>query len=153
MLFDFFKRNKEKQEISVHLKQFQYEFSLDQKRAIMQSLFVVANVDGKFHRKEVKLFNDTAKLLDYKMKDTAEDTLLDIISIDKEQVKYVLNKMNTKQKDWYILTIFGMIWADGKALDIEFNHGIAYLDAIGITEEYAMKILKKSELIAKAFKL
>jgi uncharacterized tellurite resistance protein B-like protein len=117
----------------------------------MLSLYVVANSDGEFHQKEIDFFHDTAEVLGYKMKRSAEATLNDIISISKPEMVKVLNQMDNNQKDWYIITLMGMIHADGRTLEIELNHGYAYLEAIGITKEYAESIIKKSSLLMQAY--
>jgi uncharacterized tellurite resistance protein B-like protein len=153
MAFNFFKKNRKQKEVENHLGQFQSDFTENQKRAILVSLYVIANSDGEFHQNEIDVFHNTADLLGYKMKRTVEKTLTDITSVSKDEMVRVLRQMDQGQKDWYIVTAMGMIHADGQVLEIEIKHGMAYFEAIGVTEEYAFSVLEKAEALSKAFNI
>ncbi|HBG86121.1 MAG TPA: hypothetical protein DDW62_01075, partial [Marinilabiliaceae bacterium] len=118
MLFNFFKKHEKQNEVRQHLGGFQDEFSDNQKKAVMCSLMLIANSDGEFHRKEEMFFEQTATMLGYRL---SGDYIDDLLAMGKEKLFQLLKSLDESQKDWYIITAFGMLHADGQALEVEFQ--------------------------------
>ena len=148
MLFDFFKKNKGQNVVTHHLFGFQKSFTEVQKTAIMSSLYVIANSDGKFHKKEARFFLQAAEVLEYKLTENFLDRFL---LITPEEQIMILNMLDESQKDWFIITIFGMVCSDGKALDIEYKTMQFILESIGITEQRFHNVIDKYEAISRKF--
>ena len=125
MVFNFFNKHEKQSVINEHLSGFQEEFSEDQKNAILCSLFLIANSDGEFHQKESVFFDQTANLLGYRL---GQNFLDDFFSLDKARLYQLLNSLDESQKDWYIITAFGMVHADGRTLEREFQYLEVFFD-------------------------
>lgn len=148
MLFNFFKKHENQSYINQHLSGFQNNFSSNQKKAIMCSLFLIANADKEFHNKEAVFFEQTAKLLGYKL---TSNFLEEFLSFNKVELLQLLDSLDESQKDWYIVTAFGMVHADGRALEKEYQYFEVFLENMNITEERFEYVLKKAELINEKF--
>lgn len=148
MLFDLFRKNKQQDVINLHLNGFQQSFSEIQKEAILQALFIIANIDGKYHKKEVKFFELAAETLGY---DLGKDYLDKLLLITPEHQFNILKNLNESQKDWFIVTIFGMFSADGTGKEVEFNTMGFILDNMGISSERVDRVLNKYNAITSRF--
>ena len=127
-----------------HLSGFKESFTDEQKKAILFSLFDIANSDNEFHAKEIEFFDQIGNLLNYQ---TGENILDEYLEADKEKVFESLNDFTDSQKDWYIVTVFGMIHADGKVLDEELADAERFLSGImGISKERINDAIQKSQL-------
>ncbi|MFG6686244.1 TerB family tellurite resistance protein [Mariniflexile sp. HNIBRBA6329] len=151
MLFNFFKKHEQQSAVNEHLGGFQDDFNEHQKKAIMISLFLIANSDGEYHNKENQFFEQTATLLGYRLNPDFDKTVDDFMTMDKPSLFRHLNSLGSSQKDWYIVTAFGMVHADGQALEEEFQYMLVFFDEMGITEERFENVLKKTELMMKMF--
>jgi len=148
MLFSFFKKHERQNAVNEHLSGFQEQFTEKQKKAIMTSLLLIASSDGEYHRKEEMFFEQTANMLGYRLK---RDYFDDFMTLDKRELYQLLDSLEESQKDWYIVTAFGMIHADGKPLEVEFKYLEVFFDKMGITEERFENVLRKTELLMKKF--
>lgn len=148
MLFSFFNKNKQQTAVQEHLSRFQDQFTENQKIAIMNSLFVIANSDDEFHEKEQQFFEQTAMLLGYQL---TNNIFKKFTSITHEEHFKMLNSLNESQKDWYIYTAFVMIHADGKALMIESEYLNVFLSKMGITPQRSEAVIKKTLSIMQSF--
>jgi len=149
MLNNFFNKHAEQSLVQEHLSGFRNEFTKQQKVAILLSLFAIANSDGNFHLSEQEFLKQISSLLGFNL----EDNLIDVIlPLDNSELINLLNSLSESQKDWYIVTVMGMIYADGEALDSEFECLNLFFPSMGITLERAEKVLKKSILIMNNFK-
>lgn len=151
MLFDLFHKNEKEKVVREHLGGFQDGFNLKQKKAVLLSLFLIANSDQEFHIKEKQFFEETALLLGYRLTENMVDEFMSLG--DREELFRLLNSMDEGQKDWYIITSLGMMHADGKPLDIELKHLMTFFDHMGITEERASNVVQKAEALSRHFNL
>jgi hypothetical protein len=141
-MFSFLKRNKST--INKHFRNFQDQFSENQKKAIMCSLLIIANSDGEFHRKEAQFLKEVARALGYHLSDV---NLKDFMSIGPEGIFQILDSLDDGQKDWYIITAFAMLHVDGHALEVEFQYLEAYFGKMGITRKRFESVANKSQLL------
>jgi len=148
MLFNFFQKHKNQSFVREHFNVFQDSFSTKQKEAILCSLFLIANSDDEYHENESLFFEHTAKLLGYKL---SPNYLEIFLNIDKYELFEYLDSLEENQKDWYIITAFGMVNADDKILDREFQYLQVFLEKMHITEDRFYSVLKKVELLNKKF--
>jgi uncharacterized tellurite resistance protein B-like protein len=151
MLFDFFHKNEKEKVVREHLGGFQDGFSPKQKKAILCSLFLIANSDQEFHLKEQQFFEETALLLGYRLTEGMIDDFMTLGG--RTELFNLLNSLDEGQKDWYIITSLGMMHADGKPLDIELKHLMAFYDHMGITEERASNVVQKTDALSRHFNL
>ena len=151
MLFNFFKKHKKQNVVNEHLGEFQTEFNQQQKKAVMISLFIIANSDGEFHNMENQFFEQTATLLGYRLSSDLDTTIDEFMTMDRESLFRNLNSLGESQKDWYIVTAFGMVHADGKALEEEFQNMIVFFEKMGISEQRFENVIKKTELLMQNF--
>ncbi len=149
MLFNFFKKHERQNTVNEHLSGFQEQFSEKQKKAILTSLLLIANSDREYHRKEERFFEQTATMLDYRLQ---SDYMDDLMSPDQDELFQILNSLAESQKDWYIITAFGMMHADGKSLEVEFKYLVGFFSRMGITEERYENVLRKTQLLMEKFK-
>jgi hypothetical protein len=135
--------NTENDVLKEHLSGFQDSFTDEQKKAILFSLFDIANSDDEFHAKEIEFFDQIGNLLNYP---TGESILDEYLEADKEKVFESLNDFSDSQKDWYIVIVYGMVHADGKVLDEELADAERFLEGMGISKERINDAIQKSPL-------
>jgi uncharacterized tellurite resistance protein B-like protein len=151
MVFDFFHKNEKEKSVREHLGGFQDGFSPKQKKAILCSMFLIANSDQEFHIKEQQFFEETALLLGYRLTENMIDDFMTLGG--RDELFNLLNSLDEGQKDWYIITSLGMMHADGKPLDIELKHLMTFYDHMGITEERASNVVQKADALSRHFNL
>ncbi|RKD90026.1 TerB family tellurite resistance protein [Mangrovibacterium diazotrophicum] len=131
-----------------HVNGFANGFSEEQKSAIIGSLFMMANADGSIHPREVDNVTMAAKLLEFNIDSKCFER---VIGKGEREVIKILNTLDRSQKEWLIVSIHGMIFADGKIEDAEIAVALAIANSIGISEyEYEM-IIKKTEFLMREF--
>ncbi len=108
--------------------------------AIIVSLYIIANSDEEFHTKEVEFLQQTADLLGYQISSKIDQ---EFSGINRGKVFEQLKEFSDKQKEWYLVTVTGMIHADGKVLDSELDDALRYLLSMGISKEKMIKSIKK----------
>jgi len=148
MLFSFFKNHVRQNAVNEHFSGFQKQFTENQKKAILISLIIIAGSDGEYHRNEEKFLFQIATVLGYPLK---RNYLKDFLSYDKDELLLLLNSLGENQKDWYIVTAFGMMHADGISLELEFKYLDFIFSKMGITNERYEIVLKKSQLLMDKF--
>ncbi|MCZ6899520.1 MAG: TerB family tellurite resistance protein, partial [Bacteroidetes bacterium] len=94
-MFSLFKKYKKSDEIKNHLNDFMVSFTDEQKKAILVSLYVIANSDKEFHTKEVEFFQQTADILDYPITSNMKD---EFSEINREEVFEQLKNISENQK-------------------------------------------------------
>lgn len=139
-MFSFFKKRKNNEILKSHLSGFQGQFTNEQKRAIMVSLYVIANSDEEFHTKEVEFLQQTAYILGYQI---SNDIDQEFSGINRGKVFEQLKEFSDKQKEWYLITVTGMIHSDGKVLESELDDALRHLLSMGISKEKMIKSIKK----------
>jgi len=144
-MFSFFKKHKKSDEIKNHLNDFMESFTDEQKKAILVSLYVIANSDEDFHTKEVEFFQQTADILDYPITGNLKD---EFSEINRDEVFEQLKDISEDQKEWYLTTVIGMIHADGKVIEEELDDAEQYLSRMGITKERITQSLKTMQLFS-----
>lgn len=115
-------------------------FTDNQKRAILFSLLLIAKSDGEYHKYERLILDITAQFLNYNINDIK---FLEYPSLGEETMYKHLNTLNSKQKDWYILSAFGMMSADfqyNETEDAFVNH---FFNKMGISESYINKLVEQ----------
>ena len=120
-------------------------FTDEQKKAILVSLYVIANSDVDFHTKEVEFFQQTADILDYPITGNLKD---EFSEINRDEVFEQLKNISENQKEWYLTTVIGMIHADGKVIEEELDDAEQYLSKMGITKERITQSLKTIQLFS-----
>ena len=108
-----------------------YAFSIDQKHAILLSLFEIANSDEEFHEKETAYFKNISEFIGMRL---SNRDLKRMLSQERESLYKLLDEMTDSQKDWYVITALGMVYADGELIEDEFNHVKSFLLELGFTE-------------------
>ncbi|RAJ13209.1 tellurite resistance TerB family protein [Olleya aquimaris] len=104
----------------------------NQKRGILFGLILLAQADGEVHNNETHFLNQTANLLDYDIYDSAFEHFQ---SLGADKLFETLTTLDSKQKDWFIFTAFGMINADFKTTTEENQIIRVIFENMGITSE------------------
>lgn len=125
-----------------HFKGFQQDFTDIQKKAILISLFDLANSDNELHKMELKYFHEVSALFGYSMED---NTIYRYLEMDRKYIEKVLTTLNEPQKDWYIISVIAMIYCDGKLHKKELSFIINYLSKIGISVNRFYDYLNKGK--------
>jgi hypothetical protein len=128
--------------IKDHLETFDYEFSDDEKKAILSSLFNIARSDDEYHPKEKELLKDISAIIGYDFDDFSKGHHLEL---DDNQINEILKGLGEGQKDWFVITAFLMIYADGVALMQEYFKLESYFEKMGILKERWQEIINKTE--------
>lgn len=147
MLFNFFKKHEKKEKVSEHLSEFQSEFNANQKKAIMCSLFMIANSDEVYHKNEHKYLEQIARVLGYNLGSDLDKIVDEFMTISRDEIFTNLNSLTQSQKDWYIITAYGMVHADNKALEAEIQYAFTFFAKMGISERRIESVINKSELM------
>ena len=146
MLFNNFRQNKNDEAVASHLQHFKDQFSEKQKQIIIKSLYTIAQRDGDYHEKEDQFFRETADLLGYQLHEDFDD----LLQIDEGEQIAVLNSLNEEQKDWFVVTVVGMVHVDGSAIDEELRYAKELFNKMGITEQRFKEIINNSEAIKES---
>ena len=117
-----------------------YAFSAEQKKAILLSLFEIANSDEEFHKKETEYFKNIADFIGMRL---SNGVLKRMLSREKDPLYKLLDEMSDIQKDWYVITALGMVYADGELIEEEFNHVRSFLLDLGFTESRIRQNMSK----------
>jgi hypothetical protein len=149
MLFSIFKKTEKQNDVLEHIKKFKSQFTDEQKKTIMASLFLIANSDGEYHSKEVEFFKKTASLLNYKL---PKSVFYEFMSISNDELFQDLNSLTESQKDWYIITALAMIHSDGQALEVELLFLETFFIKMGITEKRFNNVIKKTPLLSELYR-
>ena len=138
-MFSLFKKKQDK-ELKQRFDDY-YLFSTEQKKAILMSLFEIANSDEEFHKKETEYFRNIAGFLGMRL---SNGVLKRMLSTERDSLYKLLNEMNDSQKDWYVITALGMVYADGELIEEEFNHVKSFLLELGFTEARIRQNMSKN---------
>lgn len=131
-----------------HFEGFNKDFSKDQKKAVLGSLFLIAASDDEMHNKEEQFLEQTSMILDYPI---TRKFLDEVMGLGREGLINALISLNDSQKDWYITTAIGMVHADGKVLEEELQYLDVFFGSMEITKERAEAVMRKSQLLADMF--
>ena len=129
-MFSFFKKSKKD---NLHQGQSvdPYTFTDEQKKAILVSLFEIANSDQEFHQRETEYHKKISDFLGYSIR---KGKLQKLLNKDKERLYQLLREFTESQKDWYVFNVVGMVYADGKVVEEEFDHVEKFLLSIGFSK-------------------
>jgi uncharacterized tellurite resistance protein B-like protein len=119
-------------------------FTESQKETILRCLLEVANVDREFHEEEKIFLQDVARQMDYPLTD---ERIVDIMTIEINKVFELMGSLGMNQKDWFVVTLFGMIHADGTDLDTEYQMMEVYFDMIGFSRARYEEVIVKTGLV------
>lgn len=128
--------------IKDHLETFDYEFSADEKKAILNCLFKIAKSDEDYHPKEKEFLKEISAIVGYDFDVFSNEDPLDLTD---PQISQILTGLDEGQKDWFVITAFLMIHADGVALMQEYFKLEGYFEQMGITRERWREVIKKTE--------
>ena len=134
-----------------HLGGFQENFTSQQKKAMIMGLWSIANSDEEIHQKEEIFMKETSLLLGFDY-NSLWDGMFDF-NYEEGELGRSLNSLSNGDKDWYVIAIFGMIHADGRALEVEYAYAEAILNVMNVTIEDALKTLQKSQAMMDYFNL
>jgi len=148
MLHDFFRKHENRDFMNDHIDSFHKQFSDNQKKAILCSLFFIAQSDDEFHSNEQEFLKQISTLLNYPL---SIELFIEFLRMEPYEIVEYLDELNDLQKDWYIVTAFMMVHADGKALDSEYIDLKYYLDSMNITAERFERAIKKSLAILNKY--
>ena len=137
-MFSLFKKKQDK-ELKQRFDDY-YAFSTEQKKAILLSLFEIANSDQEFHKKETKYFQNIADFMGMRLRN---GVLKRMLSREKDSLYKLLDKMSDSQKDWFVITALGMVYADGELIEEEFNHVKSFLLNLGFSEARVRQNMSK----------
>jgi len=143
MLFSYFKKLKKNKLIKGHIERFRDDFSEEQKTSILASLYSIAKSDLEYHRSEDEFIVLFADAFGYSV---SKEKVEESVDMDSEKMFAQLNTLSNEQKEWYVITIFGMINADDLALEEELLHAKKLFNRIGIPLEEIKGILKKAKV-------
>lgn len=140
MLFSLFIKYKKNKLIKKHIESIQHSFTEEQKIQILASLFLIANSDDEFDNSEKEFLQKFGDAFGYQITDEIMDkySQMDINSLFEE-----LSKLSLSQKEWLVITIFGMIHADNIALEEELLLAKQFFTKIGISLDSVKNIIKK----------
>jgi len=139
-MFSFFKKSK-KENLYSGEPDSPYAFTDDQKKAILVSLYEIANSDQEFHQKESEYHKKISDFLDYSIR---KRKLKRLLSKDKDYLYRLLSEFSESQKDWYVFNVVGMVYADGKIIKEEFEHVQKFLLSIGFSKDMINRNLEES---------
>lgn len=146
MPFNYFKQHRKETAVKRHLSKFKNVLDEKQKKAIIGSLFYLANGDGEYHNKEHEFIKQASDLLDYNLSDSEYRIAEELMGMGKQAIFEELNTLTQEQKDWYMITALGMIHSDGKALEEEFNMLKNFLTQISINHEHFEEVVQQTKL-------
>lgn len=146
MPFLYFKQHQKEKAVKKHLSKFQNELKEKQKKAIVGSLFYLANGDGEYHNKEHEFIKQASELLNYELSDSEHRIAEELMGMGKEGIFDQLNTLSKAQKEWYVITALGMIHSDGKALEEEFEMLKQFLSKIEISQQRFEEIIEQTKL-------
>ena len=134
-----------------HLSGFQSMFTIKQKKAVLIALWTVANADGEIHIKEEIFLKETSLLLGINY-NTIWDDLFNS-NHTPEQYNKELENLSKSQKDWLVVTLMGVIHADGQAVIEEMVVAEVVLGILGYSHEDAMSSIKTSNFLSDFFNI
>ncbi len=143
-MFSIFKTKSQPEVLIDHVDDFNNFFDEEQKKAIMVSLFAIANADDEFHDKERAFFRETAGILNYELGE--EIVIAEMLSMDQRKAIKVIKGFNDKQKEWYLITVLGMVHADGKAVDEELQKVLKILKKAGMSRAQIASVKERFDL-------
>lgn len=146
MPFYYFKQHRKETAVKKHLSKFNSVLEEKQKKAIIGSLFYLANGDREYHNKEHEFIKQASDLLGYNLSDSEHLIAEELMGMGKKTIFEELNTLTQEQKDWYVITALGMIHSDGKALDEEFKMLKDFLTQIYINHEHFEEVIRQTKL-------
>jgi len=146
MPFAYFKQHRKDKVVKKHLGKFQTVLDEGQKKAIICSLFHIANGDGEYHNKEHEFIVQTSDLLGYSLPSSSRKMAGEFMKMEQSALFTQLNSLNAAQKDWYSITAYGMIHSDNKALEEEFNILKVFFGIMDISMDHFEKVIQQSDV-------
>ena len=140
MLFSLFIKRKKNKIIKKHIESFQDSFTEEQKIPILASLFLIANSDDEFHDSEKEFLQKFADAFGYQITDEIMDkySQMDMNSLFEE-----LSELSSSQKEWLVISVFGMIHADNMVLEEELLLAKKFFTRMGISLVSIKNIIEK----------
>jgi hypothetical protein len=134
--------SKNQKKIQHHLESLDYEFSDDQKSAIILCLYFIANSDNNFHEKEKKFLGDVASIINYDLESLLKYNLN---NVNSEELFKTFSEFSEEEKDWFIITAFIMVYSDGIALMDEYLELEIYFEKMAITKDHWLNVIDSTK--------
>jgi len=141
VMFSIFKKRYKNSELKEHFDKL-YSFTDEQKKAILVSLFEIATSDEEFHHRENEYLTKTSGFLGISLK---RSRLKKLLKNKRDELFRKLTEMSENQKDWYVFTVLGMVYADGKVMEDEFKHVEKFLLNLGFSQERINRNMVKDQ--------
>jgi len=141
VMFSIFKKRSKNSQLKEQFDKL-YSFTDEQKKAILVSLFEIATSDEEFHHRENEYLTKTSKFLGVFLK---RSRLKKLLKTQKDALFGKLTEMSENQKDWYVFTVLGMVYADGKVMEDEFKHVEKFLLNLGFSQERINRNMVKEQ--------
>lgn len=141
IVMSIFKKRPKNTQLKEHFDKL-YSFTDEQKKAILVSLFEIATSDEEFHNKENEYLIKTSGFLGMSLK---RSRLKKLLKNQKDELFRKLAEMSENQKDWYVFTVLGMVYADGKVMEDEFKHVEKFLLKLGFSQERINRNMVKEQ--------
>jgi len=143
MLFSLFIKRKKNKLIKKHIESFQDSFTEEQKIPILASLFLIANSDDEFHDSEKEFLQKFSDAFGYQITDEIMDKYS---QVDMDSLFEELSKLSSSQKEWLVISVFGMIHADNMVLEEELLLAKKFFTKMGY-HWLVLRISLKKEVI------
>jgi len=140
-MFSIFNKRSKNSELKEHFDKL-YSFTDEQKKAILVSLFEIATSDEEFHHRENEYLTKTSGFLGISLK---RSRLKKLLKNKRDELFRKLTEMSENQKDWYVFTVLGMVYADGKVMEDEFKHVEKFLLNLGFSQERINRNMVKDQ--------
>lgn len=139
---------------------FQETFTESQKKAILGSMFLIIFSDKQAGNNKKRLFKNTADLLGYRLIGSSFEQIgnnlignsNNFYLTEQTMNKQIIN-LSESQTDWYILSMFDIMNADGILSEEEYDKLIFVFNKVGITENRAVEVVEKANALKNHFNL
>lgn len=135
---------------------FQNEFTQDQKAAIIFSLMtLVTKAESRNCANSKRQVEEVASMLNLQLDDPILDVTIARVYAwgNNKYIIKVLNSLSKSQKEWYVITAWSILIADGQAEGAEVRYVLETFEDIGITEHEFQRIFQKAKALMNRFGL
>lgn len=146
-MFSFLKKRKD--QVREHLSDFQDSFTTEQKIAILGSLVILAKSKGQILPDEINLIEQTGRVLGL---DVDKALFARIADGGIDELIKILQTLNQRQKEWFVISMRSMISASGKVNEAQIAFAFGLAEQIGFTEDEIIELIDKTERLNDFFK-
>lgn len=120
---------------------FQRSFDNRQRAAIISTLIIVANCDGRINSKEEAAIENIVSLLGASLNDPL---LKQLPSLGRQHLISILNTLTKTQKEWLLIAVYELAHSDGKVAPIETSYSASIAKDIGFSENQYLLLIDKA---------